>query len=334
MTGGLFAAGLQATGQVRALRARIERHLGLQDAVLRNEGGNALSLDGVHVAGGLFAAGLEATGEVGAVGARVEGQLDLPGAVLTNNGGDALNLQGAHVSHLFSPALGTGWVGALDLTSATIEVMDVGPDPSMAPAALTSAGWELGEVHGFLRDDSKAFAAWLDTAPQFAAQPWAAVAAFYDRAGQPGHARKLRVEMEKRATASLSPVVRWLRHVFYGGTVGYGYHPFRALWWLLGLGLVAATIAWYVPEAFTRLDAAAGTEVPQTASAETQQGRPHAGIVALETVLPAAATVTVNPWQPTEPWVQAVLTAFKTSSWLLAALFLAGVTGLLRRRTT
>ncbi|QDO89944.1 hypothetical protein FNH13_17750 [Ornithinimicrobium ciconiae] len=327
VAGGVFAQGLKAVGGVRALEMRMGSQLHLQGAVLDNGGeGYALALDGGEVAGGVFAQGLKAVGGVRGLGMRVEGQLDLEEAALDNDGeGYALNLAGAQVSELFLSPAREAWGGLVNLTNADLRSLTVGYAEGMDHwPTLTAAGWTLGEVHGPLRNDPKAFVRWLSSSPEFSAQPWAEVAAFYDRAGQPGHARLVRVEMEKRATKRLKAPARWLRQVFYGGTVRYGYHPFWALAWLFGVGIAAYVVTLIAPDSAFIL-----TVDPAAVAGATG---PNPLVVALETMLPGAATATNNVWAPAAVWIQVVLTLLKTASWLLAVLFVAGITGLLRKR--
>ncbi|RYF58720.1 MAG: hypothetical protein EOO27_11620 [Comamonadaceae bacterium] len=116
--GGLFAAGITAVGQIRALGARIAGELALNGATLSNPRRIALSLDGLTLEGGLFAPFMNADGEVRALNARIGGQVTLRGATLTNTEGIALHLDGAAIDGgVFAQSLSTA-KGAVRFTAS------------------------------------------------------------------------------------------------------------------------------------------------------------------------------------------------------------------------
>ena len=67
------------------------------DAILTNEGGNALSLNATEIKGAALLNDMTATGGVEALRAIIEGELGLQDTAIINEGGNALNLDGAGV---------------------------------------------------------------------------------------------------------------------------------------------------------------------------------------------------------------------------------------------
>ena len=215
ITGGVFAQGLEADGAVRAPRADIRGPIFLSGAKLRNADGEVLTLDGAEITGGVFAGGLEADGEVRATEARFGGQLDLSGAKLRNPYGDrlfldsALNLESASIKRLIlGPADIADPRGPVDITGkvrlSRAAISDLVTDAN-PPSPLVATGWEVTDIHGPLRSDWAAARRWLETTTETSVQPWHALAAVYERNGEPADARRLRFAAANKVT-SQSPL--------------------------------------------------------------------------------------------------------------------------------
>ncbi len=226
----------------------------------------------------------------------------------------------------------------------------------------------MQDLRGVVRSDRRATRRWLDTAPAFVAQPWHELAQVYDRNGQPADAKYLRLHAARRATQT-SPWWSKPPRVAYDLLVGYGYRPLLAGAWLIAALLVAFVItsthkASFEPGNITQAQAAltAGTEPMTTSSGlpgtsgptgaaggagstartvptgntrcQDLTGYPclRPGLYALDTVLPPTVTTGQGTaWRPTTTWIAYTLTFLKAFGWLLTALLLAGVTGLLRK---
>ncbi len=342
--GGAFLRGLTATGEVHAPGAQIAGQLGLQGATLTNLGGDALTLDRAQIDGGAFLDGLTATGEVRAAGARITGQLVLEGATLTNPGGNALTLDGAQIDVLLlGPASGDRIDGGLSLVQARIDVLSAF---GALPTPLNATGWRLGDVHGTIRQDWRASRAWLDsTTAGFSSQPWHELAAFFERAGQPTEARRLRFEAARRTTRHApwyAKPARWA----YGAAVGHGYYPLRAAGWLGVIFFLTLLVTTISPQAFGPVDLPSAVpasvlrsvpagELPTgaTSCSELKPGYPCFGPVqyAFGVAIPVVDTTQASAWQPIDAAASAVIGATRVLAWVFTALLLAGVTGLLRR---
>jgi hypothetical protein len=347
---GVFADGFKADGKVRAAGAHIGVQLNLNGATLRNAGGDALDLDTADIThGGIFAGGgFQADGRVSAVGAHIGGGLSFEGATLRNTGGDALFLESAVMDKLI---LRRADLRGLSLYRAVIGDLVTGEDP---PTPLVATGLEVADIHGPLRTDCGAARRWLNTNPEkvTSVQPWHALAAVYERNGDPAGARRLRFAAANKVTRQ-SPWPSKILRLCYGVLVGHGYYPLLAMGWLIavvaaGWFIVANTREDIVPtkptEAVAAVDAHAAatktTPPSRPITAETPCGLLHpeypclnSFTFALNSLVPPAATSANADWAIQSDgtrWLTVTL-PLKLVAWGLAALLLAGVTGLLRK---
>jgi uncharacterized protein YjbI with pentapeptide repeats len=352
ITGGMFAEGLEADGEVRAPEARFGG-LGLSEARLRNADGSALSLDRAEITGGVLAQGLEADGEVRAISVHIGGQLGLSGAKLRNADGDGLNLESASIKRLMlGPADLADPLGPVDITGkvrlyrAAITDLDTDANP---PSPLVATGWEVTDIHGPLRSDWAAARRWLETTPEKSAQPWHALAAVYERNGEPAGARRLRFAAANKVT-SQSPLPTKILRTLYGAVVGYGYYPLLAGFWLAmvvvaGSIIVAANRADFVPNRYAAnsvgIAHAQPTHNPNPAPITAQTPcslYPNYPCLNSFTYTLSALTptfgATTSDWamrSDATNWLTIALPLLKLTAWALTALLLAGVTGLLRK---
>ena len=356
LEGGAFLGGLTATGGVNALNAQITGPLDLRGAILNNEGGWALNLDGARVDGVAPLNGLTATGAVRAPLATITSALDLEGAILNNEGGYALNLEVARVEALYLRNV-RHVQGTLILRRARIGYLIVEDSPvGRLPGPLVASGWQIQDIRGGLRSDRRLAAKWLATQPEFVPQPWHALADVYARNGQPADARRLRLEAAHRTTKNAPPgskQARWL----YGLVVGYGYYPLLAAVWLVALLIIASALIATQTKTFVPTNpTAAATAISRSATAKTTTTATTPRTVptvtgatacarlgnrypclrpllfSLDVVLPPTVGAgQANAWRPAANWLAYLLTGLKVFGWVLTALLLAGVTGLLRK---
>jgi hypothetical protein len=353
--GGVILEKLAVNGVVSAVGASIGGQLILDDANISNEGGNALVLDGADVHGGAFLTNLTATGEVRGVSANLSRHLTLDDATLNNEGGDALNLAAAMVGVVFlRPA---SLKGTVRLTAVQIDELIVPEKMGVLTAnQLDASGWRLRDVGGAMRRDRRAADGWLTSNSsgkdsEFVAQPWHELANVYDRNGQPADARWLRWKAARGVTRTSpwwSKPIRWS----YGALVGHGYYPLVAALWLIlavlvTIGIVSTHRDNFAPTATNR--AAWKPDVPADKSDQPITGATPCDqlkdpstclnpvLWSFDNVLPGTlATGQAGLWTPNGAqnwnlWVPYALGALKLFSWILVALLLAGVTGLLRK---
>jgi uncharacterized protein YjbI with pentapeptide repeats len=351
IAGSFEGVGFVATGRALAVWAHIGAQLDLGGATFTNPDGVALNLDHTSIAGSLLVdEGFDATGEVRANGATIGGQLDLVGATFTNPGRTALSLAVTTVAVLLLTPERVE--GTINLTGATIADL-VTPRNRHPDVRLIATGWQIGDVHGRIRHDHAAAAKWLQNTPRdrFTAQPWLALAAVYDRNGQPADARRLRFAAANQTTQFApwySKPFRWIYLAF----AGHGYYPLFAVVWLVaallvGLVVVATSREYVVPtnpagaaEAAAAYATTSGTIGPVRVTADVPCERYpsypcfDSWTYTLAGVVPAATGVTRPDWtiSPAAPrYLTTALPLLRILAWICTAILLAGVTGLLRK---
>jgi hypothetical protein len=232
-------------------------------ARLCNRSGPALTAYGLHVAGGrgvFFRDGFTATGagERGAIrlnGARISSDLNFREAELSNKSGPALITDGLHVGqgmYLSGGFTATGGGGdvAVDLRGA-----QVGGTLVFAPAHLEHKGHPCQR----LAVDGLTYAGvpqqisdpkWLDLlrnwTPDYAAQPYQQLAAGYRALGDERQVREILMAQRDDQLARTQPCPRWTERLWgriTKVTLGYGYKPWRALWFLAGVLAVSCVLA-------------------------------------------------------------------------------------------
>ena len=287
-----------------------------------------------------------ATPAIEAESLRVRGEVTLGKDLVCENG---VRLSGVSASRLvLAGRLGLdGGRAAVDLTDLKVDELAVSRSSSELPILLSAIGWQLRNVRGSIRRNRVAARNWLDEQHAFGPQPWHELAAVYERNGQLQNARRLRywaaIRVTQRAPIWSKPG-RWL----YRAVTGYGLYPLMALAWLLLLfGLTYAVTARYSGD-FTTATTQTIANDPITRSriapsADRMPGRVPAAWCysgwdtpcfssiryTFTTALPATAVGARDAWEPPAAiatWLQ----LFRSLAWILTALLVAGVAGLLR----
>jgi hypothetical protein len=296
-------------------------------------------------------------------------KLDLNDATLKNAHGCGLDLESAIISRLLlTPAECNGGVRLVraQISDLKADCYD-GNQYRPPPEPLTATGWHVDDLNAPLRQQWKRARDWLNTAPTdtptsslptswwtrrpawlrrplVAVQPWYALADVYDRNGDPAGARKLRYAADNKVTAQSPPLTRLARTV-YRAVAGYGHYPLRSILSMIVLVGIATGMVHFYSADIVPTDRAAlmhpGTPPPPITAGTPCREHPEYPCLqpltfAINAVLPPAAGTNAN-WTvaPTASlWLVIGLTAIKLGLWALAALFLAGVTGLLRKAKT
>jgi len=169
--------------------------------------------------------------------------------------------------------------------------------------------------------------------------------------------RRLRFDAARRTTKTAPPwskPVRWA----YGLLVGYGYYPLTAAIWLFAAFVIASAVIATHTKTFVATNplAAAAAIADSSRGTTTSAARASPGglttvtgatacasladrypclrplLFSLDVVLPPTVSAgQAAAWRPTANWMAYLLTSLKASGWILTALLLAGVTGLLRK---
>jgi hypothetical protein len=339
------AVGAGAHGAVRLLGAHVGGQLECSDATMRNDTGSALAADGLQVhqdvflSGGFKAVGAGNKGAVRLLGAQLR-RLDCSGATMRNDSGPALDAQGLQVDQHVSlsdwfEAVGAGSGVTLDLSHVRIGGVLV-----FAPARLEHAA----DPHARLALDGLTYAGppvgtsspdWLrllrEATPSYAAQPYQQLAAAQRAAGHDGEARRTlmaqRRDQINRGALTGRAERAWAR--LTGLTLGYGYQPWRALLFLLGVATVAVILA-------VVLGARGGVARtdPKPPSATECSVVERVG-VGLDIGLPLIKTGTRDHCDTTSSTTGQVLTVagwvLQVLAWAFATLFVAGFTSAVRK---
>ncbi|GAB1645333.1 hypothetical protein KRMM14A1259_57560 [Krasilnikovia sp. MM14-A1259] len=256
---GLVATGAGAQGTVRLPGARISSQLACEEALWENTSGPALVADNMQVDHAVLLLGLVATGagEEGAIhlsGARIGGVLACNGARWENTSGPALVAhsmqvdQSVFLHHGFA-ATGGGERSVLNLAGGRIggelwlDVQQVSrtavpPGPLVHLDGLTYTGLpqpaSMQDWRDLLRNHT----------PGYAAQPYQHLAAAYRAAGHDRDARDILIEQRRdqlRRTGTTRRERAWGRITDI--TLGFGYKPWRALYFLIAALAVAVAVA-------------------------------------------------------------------------------------------
>lgn len=284
----------KVTGEIRMDGAQVGGGMHLQDARLDNPGDVALSADQAVIDGGLILSGAEVRGEVQLRSVRITGPLDLAGAWLGSGAtGDPARLD-----------------GTLDLRQARVGALR--DEPGAWPAELRANGLVYEELTDPL--PARQRLSWLTRSREFQPQPFQQLAQFYRSVGRDEDARRVLLTAQRMRRRTLGLAGRaW--GTLLDVTVGYGYRPWLAGAWLLGL--LAAGSAFFA--------------VHRPAPMAAHNG-PHFNPVAytLDLLVPVISLSQAGAWNPAG-LSEAVAYALIISGWILVTALVAGVTRVLSR---
>jgi len=348
--------GFRAEGAVWLIGAQIGGSLQCNGGTFRNplietnaDSGTALQAARISVTGSVFLRdGFSAEGVVGLLGSQIGGDLNCRRGTFSE-----LNIHSATIKGNFywsdepRPKL-----AKLDLRNASVaSIMDdelSWPDPGN----LFLDGFVYGRISAGPTGAGERLK-WIELQPEFKPQPYRQLAKVLRESGDDDGARYVLYRMEdRRQQEDRSYFLRWFLRV----TVGHGYYPLRSLW---GLGLISV-LGWIIYRRAHLAGAMAPTDKDAYQWSRTNHSPPphYEGFVPLaysvENSLPLVQLGQAQRWQPdpnpqsvvlpagkwirrvlrltTSPrflrgflWVQIIL------GWILATLFAAGVSGILRR---
>jgi hypothetical protein len=285
---GFTAIGSGELGAVCLAGATINGQLSLGGAILANATGPALMADCAQIQGaayldeGFYAEGARDSGAVCLVDASVGKELTLSGNFVTWYPGNPIDKKECP---------------ALDLTRAKVGTLIIGPrfaargrgftaHSQLKFDGLTYSGLPFLDDLDSIRpsnpqrssrrrtpdkDRVDQWLYWLQSCtPEYAAQPYQALASAYEGAGYDGLARHILIRQcdDEFIRGSLTPIRRAGRF-FSKWLIGYGYHCVAALAWLAGLFLATALFAglWLGPHKYIAVAPPAGQAASSSASA-------------------------------------------------------------------
>ncbi|TDC55376.1 hypothetical protein E1281_12790 [Actinomadura sp. KC345] len=223
--------GFSSEGEIRLRGASVGGYLSFVGARLSAPKRTALNADDLAVETDVYCSdGFTATGAVSFAGARVTGQLSLRDARLSNEEGTALSVQRLQAEELLlrtaEPIKGTA-----DLSYARISLLR--DDAASWPERLQLDGLQYETLEPPLTARQRLDWLHRDT-DGYAPQPYERLAQTYRALGLDSDGRSvlLAKARDRRKTQGIPrKIVGWLQDVL----VGYGYRPFRAASWLIGL---------------------------------------------------------------------------------------------------
>ena len=349
MRGRFTATGAGKAGAVRLSGARIGGSLECDEAQLRNDSGPALYADRLQVDQSMFlrdgftAIGNGGNGTLYLVGAQISGHLDCTKAELRNDSGPALYAyslqvgQGMYLGGGFTATGGGEEGAAVNLTDARVggkfvfalECLEHRAD---SHRRLAVSGLTYADV-----PDTGSDGDWRDLlrqgTPGYAAQPYQQLAAGYRARGDDRQARQTLMAQrdDQLARTHASWRERWWGRITKV-TLGYGYQPWRALWFLAAVVAVSCVLA-VVLGAHGALAQTSTTATPGRTCTVVQRVS-----VGLDLNLPMGTSVArvdcdlaKDSASATAAWLSAVGWVLRLLAWVFAALFIAGFTSAVRK---
>ena len=230
----------QCTGAVRLVGAHIGAQLDCEEAVLTNPGGIALNAAGLTVGSDMILRKAQCTGAVRLVDVHVGGQLDCKEAVLTNSDGVAVLLEGASVGKvLMCPAV---LEGELDLTRARVGAWH--DEKKTWPRRIKVEGFVYDSIHAPDASIKDRLSSWLPR-NGYLPQPYEQLAGVCRREGHEQAARAVAIGKQRARRADVRGWRRWPSAAWSAvlcSTIGYGYRPARALILLALMSLVGSAV--------------------------------------------------------------------------------------------
>jgi sRNA-binding regulator protein Hfq len=332
----LLRNGFSAEGGVRLLGAQIGGNLECDKGSFKNppkEGldssGTALNADRINVKGGvLLRNGFSAEGQVRLPGAQIAGDLDCHDAALSEL--TVLDLRSASAGSIIDDK--PSWPGPGKLLADGFVYNRISEGPSSAKERLD----------------------WLSRQPSarsFAPQPYRQLATVLKQAGDEEGARRVLYEMEDRLWKERNFLSRWTLML----AIGYGYYPLWSLGWLVllvGLGWITYSTAnlagaispteenaykWFRDhrspppyyETFVPLVYSIENSLPLVQLGQAKRWQPDPSPPTL--TLPAGKLSRIVRLITSRPFLRCFLWVQIPLGWILATLFVAGVTGILRK---
>jgi hypothetical protein len=298
-------AAFLAQGEIRLLAAHIGGQLVCSGAIVENpkderddrgQTGDVFSAEGIDVQGqAFFRGGFSANGNVLLGGATIGGHLVCKDASFT-----ALTLASASVARRFVWK-GITYMCTPNLDFKNLSVVALEDDLESWPQNGTYAldGFTYRHVINGC-SPARNRITWIARQTPFAPQPYRQLAQTLEEEGDEQGARRVRFEMAKRSAKKEKGFLRSPANAIFHATVGYGYYPSYALFWLIvlfGLGFVVYYSSFY-SGLIAPTDKAAYACFAATCTLPAQYERFHASLYSLENSLPVLKLGQADHWQP------------------------------------
>jgi hypothetical protein len=305
--------GFACEGEFLARGATVHGSVLMEGASLSNRGGYALAADGLTVDQTMQCSrGFTADGTLRLRGARIGGTLSFEHAVIRAPR-TALQLGRAVVAELILTP-DKPIEGEVSLRSARIEV--ISDDPAVWPSDLRISGLVYDHIRsGHAAEQVKERLDWISRDPAgYLPQPYEQLATWFRRIGHDDDARRVLLAKQRRRRSTLGITGRIWGHVL-DRTVGYGYRPWLAGLWLIGLLAVGTTI-------FSLHNPAPDSQGPHIGF--------NAFIYTADLLIPISLFSQRQAWNPEGPY-QWLAYGLIAAGWILATTLIAGITRVLTR---
>lgn len=338
----------QADGEVRFLSADVGGRM-VCDGTFHNPEGYALVADGIRVRGAaLLRPGFNVDGEVRFVEACLQ-SFEITAARFAENSG--LNAQGAKIASSFIwKDLSSNHPASLNLNGASVGAF--GDDEQSWPRTgkLFLDGFNYEHIAEGPTDVKRRLQ-WLERPPEkFILQPYQQLAKVLRNMGDDAGSRTVLIAMENsRRTQGNLTKAELLISLALRLTIAYGYAPFRALWYI-GFFVILGTLLF-----FWGYNVGVITSALKNPPAQAQPF--NAFVYSLETFLPLVDLQQKKYWCPdpnSEPhlaitmrdpltetkytlvarigrFLRVYLWIHTLAGWFFTSMFVAGITGLVRR---
>lgn len=322
--GGVFFQSARLHGGVWMVGLEVSGELSFQNSWIDNPKQYAMDASSARLKNVNFADDL-IEGEVKIVGSRLS-SLDCYGSTLRGPKVASLDLDSTVIEGAFH-AMFAEIEGSLDLTNTSIAVFRDTQSSWPNEAKLIGARYERiegdEEVVGADRKSRIARLNWLKLDDSYHPQKYSAVAQAYKNVGQDSLARRVLMagEHERRVFEKwhIQWFVMWVWSKTLSSLVGYGYAPSRAVWWLLALIGVGSVSTGYAHEVGGILRQPLETLEFNSVRYTVDLLFPVAGLPDSDAFL----SVGIASW---------LTFGLSIARWFLAAVVVAGLSGLLQRK--
>ena len=269
----------------------------------------------------------------------------------THNG--TVKLSGGRISR--SLRYDKARLSGMDLTDASVGWIVDDAESWPEPGGLLLDGFVYNRISGGPMDAPKRLE-WLRRQASFKRHPYRQLANVIEAAGDDFGSRKIHSELQRRVWDDRHWITRPLSCLLRL-TIGYGYFPLRAVWLLLSLVLVGSVTysAGYDVGAIVPSNREAHAYFEEHCTPPAYYERFHSVVYSLENSFPVVKLGSQEKWGPSQQSrlgscgasSDGILVSVKSivspnvvrwlrwvqicCGWILTTLFVAGVTGLLRK---
>jgi hypothetical protein len=290
-------------GPLSLFRSRIGGNLDCTGGTFLNGGQETVNAVESTIAGdAVFHDGFTTDGVVDFRLARLGQSLSFHGAIFSGTAETGLDAERALIGGtLYWVAIQHTPRTQLDLENAKAQALWDDESSWPAPGMLTIDGFVYSEFAGGPAD-AGARLRWLKLQPPgYRPQPYRQVATVLGASGREADATDVLIAKEEglRREAGLGRMERaWNRMLDV--TIGYGYRPLRALWWMAGFVVVGTVLfgLGYLARIVTPTDAAAYRAFVESGAVPPHYPAFNAFVYSLENFLPVVALNQEQYWRP------------------------------------